>query len=50
MQKLVDLYADGEFTGFNSGDIPMTDGFGTGRYMMLLEGPWKTAELAGAYP
>ena len=28
----------------------MTDGFGTGRYMMLLEGPWKTAELAGAYP
>ena len=50
VQKLVDLYADGEFTGFNSGDIPMTDGFGTGRYMMLLEGPWKTAELAGAYP
>ena len=28
----------------------MTDGFGTGRYMMLLEGPWKTAEMAGAYP
>ena len=50
VQKLVDLYANGEFTGFNSGDIPMTDGFGTGRYMMLLEGPWKTAELAGAYP
>lgn len=49
VQKLVDLYADGEFTGFNSGDIPMTDGFGTGRYMMLLEGPWKTAELAGAF-
>ncbi|MDD5863696.1 MAG: extracellular solute-binding protein [Firmicutes bacterium] len=50
VQKLVDMYANGEFTGFNSGDIPMTDGFGTGRYMMLLEGPWKTAELAGAYP
>lgn len=50
VQKLVDLYKDGEFTGFNSGDIPMTDGFGTGRYMMLLEGPWKTAEMAGAYP
>ena len=29
---------------------PMTDGFGTGRYAMMLEGPWKTAELAGAYP
>ena len=28
----------------------MTDGFGTGRYIFLLEGPWKTAELAGAYP
>ena len=26
-------------TGWNAGDIPMTDGFGTGRYMMLLEGP-----------
>ena len=50
VQKLVDLYRNSEFTGFNSGDIPMTDGFGTGRYMMLLEGPWKTAELAGAYP
>lgn len=50
VQTLVDLYGNGEFIGFNSGDIPMTDGFGTGRYMMLLEGPWKTAELAGAYP
>ena len=37
-------------TGFNAGDIPMTDGFGTGRYAMMLEGPWKSAELAGAYP
>ena len=50
VQMLADLYANGEMTGFNSGDIPMTDGFGTGRYMMLLEGPWKTAEMAGAYP
>lgn len=50
VQMLADMYAAGQFTGFNSGDIPMTDGFGTGRYMMLLEGPWKTAELAGAYP
>ena len=44
------LVQEGALTGFNSGDIPMTDGFGTGRYAMLLEGPWKTAELAGAYP
>lgn len=50
IQKLADMYAAGEFTGFNSGDIPMTDGFGTGRYMMLLEGPWKSAEMDGAYP
>ncbi len=50
VQTLADLYANGQMTGFNSGDIPMTDGFGTGRYMMLLEGPWKTAEMAGAYP
>ncbi|MDO4940510.1 MAG: extracellular solute-binding protein [Erysipelotrichaceae bacterium] len=50
IQKLADMYADGQLTGFNSGDIPMTDGFGTGRYMMLLEGPWKSAEMDGAYP
>ena len=50
VQMLADMYKDGQLSGFNSGDIPMTDGFGTDRYMMLLEGPWKTAELAGAYP
>lgn len=50
VQMLADMAANGQLSGYNSGDIPMTDGFGTGRYMMLLEGPWKTAELAGAYP
>lgn len=50
VQKLADLYKKQSFTGFNSGDIPMTDGFGTGRYSMLLEGPWKIAELKGSYP
>ena len=50
IQTLADLYKDGCITGWNSGDIPMTDGFGTGRYLMILEGPWKVAELAGAYP
>ena len=50
IQMLADLYKDQAITGWNSGDIPMTDGFGTGRYMMLLEGPWKVSELAGAYP
>ncbi|MDL2324513.1 extracellular solute-binding protein [Ruminococcaceae bacterium OttesenSCG-928-A16] len=50
IQMLADLYQSDSITGWNSGDIPMTDGFGTGRYLMMLEGPWKTAELAGAYP
>jgi multiple sugar transport system substrate-binding protein len=50
VETLADLYKAGALTGFNSGDIPMTDGFGTGRYAMMLEGPWKTAELKGAYP
>jgi len=50
IETLADLYKAGALTGFNSGDIPMTDGFGTGRYAMMLEGPWKTAELTGAYP
>lgn len=50
VQTFADLYSQGCITGWNSGDIPMTDGFGTGRYMMLLEGPWKIAELQGAYP
>lgn len=50
IEILAELYQEGAITGWNSGDIPMTDGFGTGRYMMLLEGPWKVAEMAGAYP
>ena len=36
IQMLADLYQEQAITGWNSGDIPMTDGFGTGRYMMLL--------------
>ena len=50
VQMLQDMAQNGQLTGYNSGDIPMTDGFGTGRYIFLLEGPWKTAELEGAYP
>lgn len=50
VRMLADLYQEGALTGFNSGDIPMTDGFGTGRYAMILEGPWKIAEMEGAYP
>mgnify|MGYP000893329473 CR=1 FL=1 len=50
IETFVSLVSEGALTGFNSGDIPMTDGFGTGRYAMMLEGPWKIAELTGAYP
>ena len=50
IETLAELYQAGAITGWNSGDIPMTDGFGTGRYMMILEGPWKVAEMEGAYP
>ena len=50
VETFAELVQSGAITGFNAGDIPMTDGFGTGRYAMMLEGPWKSAELAGAYP
>ncbi len=50
VETFASLVKDGSLTGFNSGDIPMTDGFGTYRYAMMLEGPWKIAEMDGAYP
>ena len=50
VETFAELVKAGAITGFNAGDIPMTDGFGTGRYAMMLEGSWKSAELAGAYP
>ena len=50
VETFAELVQAGAITGFNAGDIPMTDGFGTGRYAMMLEGPWKSAELEGSYP
>lgn len=50
IQTLADLYKEGAITGWNSGDIPMTDGFGTGRYAMIMDGPWKISEMEGSYP
>jgi len=41
IETFAELVKAGGITGFNAGDIPMTDGFGTGRYAMMLEGPWK---------
>lgn len=50
IQKLADLYRDGAMTGFNKGAIPLTDGYALGRYGMIIEGPWKFAELENSYP
>lgn len=50
VQMFADLYKEKAISGWNSGDIPMTDGFGTGRFRMILEGPWKISEMAGSYP
>lgn len=50
IQMLSDLNEKNAITGWNSGDIPMTDGFGTGRYAMIVDGPWKILELEGGYP
>jgi multiple sugar transport system substrate-binding protein len=49
LEKLVELYKNAYMTGFNSGDIPMTDGFAQGRYAMIFDGPWKYAELRGGH-
>ncbi len=50
IQRLADLYQAGAMAGFNSGDVGLTDGYGLGRYAMIIEGPWKFAELEGSYP
>jgi len=50
IQRLADLYKEEAMRGFNSGDIPLTDGYGSGRYAMIIEGPWKFSELAAAFP
>ena len=50
IQKLAVLYRDGAMTGFNQGAIPLTDGYAQGRYGMIIEGPWKFAELEISYP
>ncbi|RRD94832.1 extracellular solute-binding protein [Clostridiales bacterium COT073_COT-073] len=49
LSKFAQLYKDGFLSGFNSGDIPMTDGFAQGRYAMIIDGPWKYAELQGGH-
>ena len=50
VETFAELVKAEAITGFNAGDIPMTDGFGMGRYAMMLEGPWKSSELETNYP
>ena len=49
IQMLSDLNEKNAITGWNSGDIPMTDGFGTGRYAMIVDGPCNTENEEAAW-
>lgn len=50
IQMLKNMYSNNEVTGWNSGDIPTTDGLASNRYMMAFDGPWKITELKEGYP
>jgi len=52
IQKLADLYAVGAFSGptIDPGALPDTDGMGTGKYAMTIDGPWKAKDLSTKYP
>jgi len=52
IQRLADLYAVGAFSGptIDPGAPPDTDGMGTGKYAMTIDGPWKAKDLTTKYP
>ncbi|HFQ4496998.1 extracellular solute-binding protein (plasmid) [Enterococcus avium] len=50
IRMLKNMYSNNELTGWNSGDIPTTDGLASNRYMMAFDGPWKITELKEGYP
>lgn len=51
IQRLADLYAVGAFSGptIDPGALPDTDGMGTGKYAMTIDGPWKAKDLSTKY-
>jgi len=51
IQKLADLHAVGAFSGptIDPGALPDTDGMGTGKYAMTIDGPWKAKDLSTKY-
>ena len=50
VKMLKTMYSKDQLTGWSSGDIPTTDGFGASRYAMIFDGPWKIQELKDGYP
>jgi len=52
IQRFADLYAIGAFSGptIDPGAPPDTDGMGTGKYAMTIDGPWKAKDLSTKYP
>jgi multiple sugar transport system substrate-binding protein len=53
IQRLADLYAVGAFSGgpnIDPGALGDTEGMGTGKYAMEIDGPWKAKQLSTDYP
>lgn len=52
IQRFADMYAAGAFSGptMDPGAPPDTDGMGTGKYAMTIDGPWKANDLSTKYP
>ncbi len=52
IQRFADLYAIGAFSGptIDPGAPGDTDGMGTGKYAMTIDGPWKAKDLSTKYP
>ena len=52
VQQMADLHAAGAFNGpsIDPGAPGDTEGMGTGRYAMVIDGPWKAKDLTSTYP
>jgi multiple sugar transport system substrate-binding protein len=52
IQKLADLHAVGALNGpsIDPGALGDTEGMGTGKYAMEIDGPWKAKQLSTDYP
>ncbi len=52
IQRMADLHEEGAFNGpsIDPGAPGDTDGMGTGKYAMTIDGPWKANDFATKYP